>query len=154
MKKVLFIALLSVVQVNLFAQAKDVPAEPRMEPKEFQHRIRQELTRVAGFTQEEEEKFFSLYTEMRDKQRQVGRQIHALKKEQPQSAKEYSSTIARIKQLQVEMSKVEQSYYKRILAAIPAEKVWLVMKAEDEFHRRMVRGKRQKPQPQPLQPQR
>lgn len=148
MKKIFLITLLSVMQLTLFAQPKDTSGGPRMDPKEFQHRMRQEMTRVAGFTEEEEETFFSLYTEMREKQRLIGRQIHELKKTKPQSTKDFANTITRIKQLQVEMSQVERTYYKRIVSAIPAEKVWLVMKAEDEFHRRMVRGKRQKPQPQ------
>lgn len=40
------------------------------------------------------------------------------------------------------MAQLEESYYKRILKTVPAEKVFKVMSAEDDFHRRMVQGQR------------
>ena len=45
------------------------------------------------------------------------------------------------------MAKLEQDCYKRILKVIPAEKVLKVMKAEDDFHRRMVQGSRRRGKP-------
>ena len=40
------------------------------------------------------------------------------------------------------MAEVEQEYYKRILKVVPANKVIKVMRAEDNFHRRMVQNNR------------
>ena len=78
----------------------------------------------------------------------------AAKKDAPQgNDKACAETISKIKRLQVEMAELEESYYKRFLKAIPAEKVMKVMKAEDDFHRRMVRGQRgQRPEGQRQRP--
>ena len=129
--------MLLLITMCVEAQPREQQERRRMDPQEFQRRARQEMTRVAEFTSDEETVFFELYTEMREKQRQMGQQVHELKKKEATA-----DNIMKIKKLQVEMAELEQSYYKRILKVIPPEKVWRVMKAEDEFHRRMVRGKR------------
>lgn len=105
--------------------------------------VEESLTKAANLTPAEAKVFFLLYNEMRKKQRQIGKQIHDLKKNIPDNNKACIERIQQIKKKQVEQVQMEQQYYNRFVKAIPAEKVLKLMKAEDEFHRRMVQ--RQQP---------
>lgn len=145
MKRMVITALMALFAIGLWAQAPG-QGKPRFDPKEFQQRMEAELTRQAGLTPEEARAFFPIYKEMKEKQRNIGVQIHRLKKECQADEAAYAATIAKIKQLQVESAQLEQNYYKRLVEAVPASKVFKVMKAEDDFHRRMVQGGQRKHQ--------
>lgn len=142
MKRIAFVALIALFTMNLWAQQTQGAGKPRFNPQEFQQRMEEALTRQAGLTADEAKAFFPIYQEMKDKQRAIGVQIHQLKKQcQPDEAA-YTTTITKIKQLLVESAQLEQNYYRRLLEVVPASKVFKVMKAEDDFHRRMVQGPR------------
>lgn len=138
----LFIALISLVPLMGMAQPQGPRGDRQFDPQKFQQMVEESLTKAANLTPEEAKAFFPLYNEMRAKQREMGQQIHQLKQRCAGDAKACSSTILRIKQLQVDMASLGKSYYERMLKVVPPEKVFKVMEAEDEFHRRMVQGQR------------
>lgn len=119
-------------------QGKDAP---RFDPQKFQQMVEQTLTKAGGLTADEAKAFFPLYNKMREEQRAKGKQIHELKQSAPADTKAYSSTIMRIKKLQVETAELEHDYYKRFQRVVPPEKLFKMMQAEDDFHRRMVQGR-------------
>ena len=69
--------------------------------------------------------------------------------------KEYYNLICEINKLKIELAEVEDTYYRKMCKTIPAKKVHEAMKAEDRFHRRMLRNfsnrtaKKQAPPPAP-----
>lgn len=140
--KTLLIALMCLVPLWSTAQSQGQRGDRRFDPKKFQEMKEQSLTKAASLTMEEAKAFFPLYNEMRAKQRDMGRQIHNLKKNAHGDAKSLPSTIMRIKQLQVEMAELERNCFEHILKVVPPEKVLKVIEAEDDFHRRMVQGQR------------
>lgn len=142
-KRWLTMALLVCFTIGVVAQ-NPAHGERKFDPQKFQQMVEGQLTKDAELTMDEAKAFFPLYNEMREKQRAIGEQIHRLKKEQTADEKTCAEKVTRIKQLQVDMAKLEQDYYKRILKVIPAEKVLKVMKAEDDFHRKMVQGSRRR----------
>ena len=142
MKRFTLIPLMLFISICCWAQPQPQNGQPRFDPEKFKQMVEQSLTAAAEFTPEEAKAFFPLYNEMRDRQRENGRQIHELKKNCSGDSKACAATILKIKQLQVEMANMEQDYYKRMIKAVPPEKVFKVMKAEDDFHRRMVQGQR------------
>lgn len=146
MKRWLTMALMVCFTLGAAAQ-EPAQGERKFDPQKFQQMVEEQLTKAAELTTDEAKAFFPLYNEMREKQRAIGQQIHRLKKEQTADEKACAEKVTRIKQLQVDMAKLEQDYYKRILKVIPAEKVLKVMKAEDDFHRRMVQGSRRRGKP-------
>ena len=129
-----------------FAQpqgGKRSQGQPPFDPQKFQQMVEASLTQAAGMTPEEAKAFFPLYNEMREKQREMGRQIYELKKNTGNGDnKACADAVLKINQLKVKMAEVEQDFYKRIIKTVPAEKAFKVMKAEDDFHRRMVQGQR------------
>ena len=142
MKRLTILALMALFTVSLFAQQNPEQRKPRFDPKEFQQRMEEALTRQAGLTPDEAKAFFPIYKEMKEKQRGIGVQIHQLKTQCNSDEAAYTAAIIKIKQLMVESAQLEQSYYRRLLEVVPASKVFKVMKAEDDFHRRMVQGQR------------
>ncbi|MBQ6433875.1 MAG: hypothetical protein IJJ94_08040 [Bacteroidaceae bacterium] len=152
MKRLLFIMFALTLSINASAQRQGEGGAPRFDPQRFQQMVEEQLSREACLSQEERTAFFPIYNEMRAKQREMGRQIHQLKKSTPANAKAASEIINKINQLKVDMSKLESDYYKRIIKVVPPEKVLKLMRAEDGVYRRMVQrrddhhGERRKPQ--------
>lgn len=144
MKQLIITLILSLSTVMLTAQPQPQHERPRFDPQKFQQMVERELTQVADLTPVEAKAFFPLYNEMRKKQRELGRQIRILKSTPTPDDKAYANIIARIMSLKVEMAELEQSYYKRFIEIVPPEKLFKMMCAEDEFHRRMVRGSHRK----------
>ena len=143
MKKLLLSLSFIIFSIATWAQApQQHNGQPPFDPQKFQQMVENELTKAADFTSDEAKAFFPLYNERRNKQREMGRQIHQLKKQANTDSKKSAEVVNKIYSLKVEMAQVEQSYYKRILKVVPAEKVLKVMRAEDDFHRRMVQNQR------------
>lgn len=142
MKRLTILALMALFTMSLMAQQNSEQGKPRFDPKEFQQRMEEALTRQAELTPDEAKAFFPIYKEMKEKQRGIGVQIHQLKTQCKPDEAAYTAAITKIKQLLVESAQLEQSYYRRLLEVVPASKVFKVMKAEDDFHRRMVQGQR------------
>ena len=99
------------------------------------------ISKEAGLTASEGKAFFPLFHEMKEKQRKIQDEIFRLKRNSPAcnaSDKEFANAIQKIKNLEVEKAETEEMYYKKMCKAISARKVFLVMRAEDKFHRRMI----------------
>lgn len=142
MRYLLTIAAALLLSVAASAQPQEGNGRPRFNPEEFKQRMEQALTKEAGLTAEEAKAFFPIYHEMKAKQRERINQIRELKKKPYTTQEAYADAIAKIKNLQVDMAKVELDYYKKLVKAVPAEKVFKAMSAEDKFHRQMVQGQR------------
>ena len=138
MKKIVFCCLFALSTIGAWAQPEPPKGQPRFDPAKFQQMVEESLTKAAELTADEAKAFFPLYTEMRKKQREMGKQMHEIKKQKPTSEKAYQETVERVKRLQVEMAELEEEYYKRFFTVLSAEKVFKVLKADDDFHRRMV----------------
>lgn len=128
----------------LMAALTYVQAQPRGEkfkPEEFRAKLEGYITKEVGLTSSEAKAFFPLFHEMKEKQRDLLDKIFQLKRNSPASNatdKEYATAIQKIKRLEVEKAEVEEQYYKKMCKTIPARKLYLAMKAEDRFHRKMI----------------
>lgn len=113
----------------------------KFNPEEFKAKLESYVTQEAGFTSAEAQAFYPIYFEMKAKQRQLQHSIYRLKKNAPQADaddKEFALTIQKIKDLGVEMAKLEVNYYKKLCQAVSPAKVYRAMCAEDRFHRKML----------------
>lgn len=138
-----------------------VGAQPRkgpFSPQDFVKQLESFIVQEACLTPTESTAFFPIFHEMHDKQRGINWQIRELKKRTlPSDAtdKEYYNLICEINKLKIELAEVEDTYYRKMCKTIPARKVHEAMKAEDRFHRRMLRNfskrpaKNQAPPPAP-----
>lgn len=114
---------------------------PRFDPNKYRTMLEEHIIREAGFNQNEAQSFFPIYHEMKEKQRQLNHQIMTIKmscNKEAKTDKEYLNAIEEIKDLNVDMAKLEATYYKKMCKAICPKKVFKAMRAEDFFHRDML----------------
>lgn len=126
-----------------YAQNQHPHRGPRFNPQEYKERMEKFVSKHAGFTQEEASKFFPIFQEMKEKQRNLMKQIQKQKFSKPApgaSDKEYQDIIQNIEKLKVQQAEIEETYYKKMCKAVPAKKVYEAMIAEDLFHRNMLQG--------------
>ena len=82
---------------------------------------------------------------MHQKQRAVYHKIRQATKQQPADDKACEITLKECDKLNIELRQVEQTYHLKMMRAIPAKKVYDAIMAENNFHRRMMRGGFQAP---------
>ncbi len=133
--------LLACLILTSLSASAQMHKDKRMSPKEFRAKTEAFIGEKAGFTTEEAQKFFPIYHEMKGKQWKLMMEKGKLKQQKPGFAstdKEYATIINKIKDLNVEIAQIEETYYKRMCKAVPAKKVFMAMQAEDDFHRQAL----------------
>lgn len=152
MKTNTLLSLLAAICLSVSTSAYGQKHASHFSPEEFKAKLENFISCNASLSTAEAQKFFPLYHELRNKQRQINHQIMQLKRTPlPADAKDkqYSDVVIQIAELKEEAAKLESTYLKRMCKAIPAHKVYQVIKAEDTFHRNMLRGAgHKKPSPQ------
>ncbi len=134
----------SCIVIMMMAMLTSAIAQPRGErfsPKEFRAHLEEFISKEAGLTASEGKAIFPIFHEMKEKQFKAQDKIFRLKRNGPAcnaNDKEFANAIQKIKSLEVEKAETEEMYYKKMCKAISARKVFLVMQAEDKFHRRMI----------------
>lgn len=114
----------------------------RLSPQEFTKQMESFIVKEACLSPTEANAFFPIFHEMNKKQRGINWKIGELKKRVlPANAtdKDYYAIIKEINSLKVESAELEETYYKKMCKVVSARKVHAIMKAEDNFHRRMLR---------------
>lgn len=114
----------------------------RVDPSEFRHKLERFIIDEAGISPDEAAKFFPVFHEMKDKQMEIGKQIMRLKKKKDpaqMTEKECTEIVLKVESLKVEQAKVGESYTKKMCKTISSKKVFKALKAEDHFHRMMLR---------------
>lgn len=125
--------------------------QPKFDPQEFTKRMEGYIAMKAGLSREESDKFFPIYREFKQKQRELTFKQQRLQREKPANDKDYDNVITQIAELSVQIAKLEQTYYPKLCKVITAKKMYNVLQAENDFHRDLVRqpmqmGNGQKPQ--------
>lgn len=134
----------SCIVIMMMAMLTGTLAQPprgRFNPKEFRAHLEEFISKEAGLTASEGKAIFPIFHEMKEKQFKAQDKIFRLKRNGPASNasdKEFANAIQKIKNLEVEKAETEEEYYKKMCKVISARKVFLVMRAEDKFHRRMI----------------
>lgn len=132
--------LACLLMASLSASAQ-MHKEKRISPEEFRAKTEAFIGSKAGFTAEEAQKFFPIYHEMKGKQWKIMQEVGKLKQQKPgftSTDKEYAAIVSEIKDLNVQIAQLEETYYKRMCKAVPAKKVFMAMQAEDDFHRQAL----------------
>lgn len=143
MKKylVLFILSLLVALPSVAQQQGNKNQQRHFNPEEFQTMMRNYIRDKAGLTQAEADKLFPIYLEMKTKQMELNGKMMGLKRKKLDAnagSAEYSKLLTQITALNVELAKLEQTYYAKMCKVVDAKKVYQVMTAEDNFHREML----------------
>lgn len=139
-KNILILSVLMWVCCMFHATAQE--KRERISPEEFVKQMESFIVKEACLSPTEAHAFFPVFHEMRKKQQGINWQIRELKKRTPPagaSDKDYYNIIKEINSLKIENAELEETYYKKMCKVVSARKVYAAMKAEDSFHRRMLR---------------
>lgn len=129
--------------ICLGAMAQDNKAgRPRFTPEEFEQKLHAFVASKAAFSPKEEEAFFRLHKEMRQKQHNVQKRIQKLKRPDTENAgdKEMAQRVIKIAELEEECADIKKDYYEKMAREIPGKKLHEAILAEDAFHRQMLRN--------------
>lgn len=125
--------------IVLCLHAQDKGGQHRFSPDKFDAELREFITNEAKLTEQEAAKFFPVYKEMQAKQREVFGRQKALGMSKPEDEKACKEAIRQRDENDLEMKRIQQAYHEKFLKLLPAAKVYAILQAEDQFHRRMLR---------------
>lgn len=142
MKRLFSIVILALLTLGIGAQDNKQQQQPsqRFSPERFEAELQSYITKEANLTPQEAAKFFPVYKEMQEKQRVLfGRQgLQGFTK--PQDEQGCLKAIKESDEIDVELKRIQQTYHLRFLELLPASKVYDILKAEQSFHRHMMRN--------------
>ena len=101
------------------------------------------ITERVGLTSKEAQQFWPIYNEHEDNLKEIRRKERAELEVNIARAQDLSNTdserlLDRFLELQFEKQKVDQEFLSRLRTVIPAKKVLLLVKAEEDFKRQMI----------------
>ena len=109
-------------------------------PEHFDAELQKYITKEAGLTQQEAEKFFPLYKEMQQKQRALYGKQRLMGRQKPTDEKGCEQAIKQYDEIDLELKRIQLQYHNKMLKVISASKLYEVIKAESTFHRQQLRN--------------
>lgn len=141
MKKITVLAGMTLFSLALFAQGGrgDGPlSEERW--KEFEAQKVAFFTREMELTPDEAARFWPLYNEMQAKIRKAAAPAwRPPGKDAPLTEQQARDRVKALLDAEEAVLKLRGEYYRRIASGISARKLWLMLDAERDFHRQLVK---------------
>lgn len=134
------IALLSFMLCAAFAVAQPQAGQMgKFNPEQFKTNMHKYIADKAQLTSEEQEAFFPLFDEMKNKERSLFASQRKIKLI-PQTDEEYREAIKQYDKIDVALKNLQRVYHQKFLNVLPAKKVFWVIRAEDGFRTQMLRN--------------
>ena len=155
MRKLLVIGLVCLSSMGAFAQGpfpqqgfprQGFPQQnfqqqpPKFSPEKYQADLEQYITKEACLTPQEASAFFPLFREMQKKQRALYNRMREDVRIKPTDEAACKKMIQKRDQVELELKSIQQTYHNKFFSVIPASKVFDVIKAEDNYHRGLLRN--------------
>lgn len=139
MKKTIMLAVVLMLQLMTVAGAND--NRPNNWSRErFMCDLERFIACEACLTPNEAAAFFPVFQEMYKKQRVVFDQMRNLDRLQaPVSDQACKEAIKTRDKLDLELKRIQQTYHNKFMSILPPHKVYDIIKAEDKFHRQMLK---------------
>ncbi|MBR1547566.1 MAG: hypothetical protein IJ637_02425 [Prevotella sp.] len=135
-KKIITLALVAMMTLGLYAQQQ----RQKFSPEKFETDMMEYITREAKLSQQESGVFFPLLKEMHTKQREVYGRMRELGKNRPADEKAFAESVKQVDKLNIELKQIEEKYHQKMLKVVAASKVYDAIKAENRFHRQMMKN--------------
>jgi hypothetical protein len=133
---VMMVVALLAMTAGVWAEEKD----KKFSPEKFQADLEQYITENAALTPEESARFFPVYRELGQKLRHLYQQQQQIEKSKPQGDANCREAIEQSDRLDIEMKQLQQQYHRRFMDILSSEKIYMILKAENRFYRRALRG--------------
>lgn len=137
MKKLILLSIIFLYGFGLYAQ------RPKEEPEHVKALRVAIYTQVLELTADEAEKFWPLHNEFQKKVRTLKEELHRKRKSLAASGKELTDEeltkkMDEIFDLEVQIVNMQRAHMKKLMEVIPAAKVVLIPKAEEEFKKALL----------------
>lgn len=132
--------MLALCATGLYSQLGQQGQQQRFSPERFDAELQQFITDEAHLTAEEATRFFPVFKEMKQKQRQLFNRQREQSRVKPQDEAGCMNAIKERDEIELQLKHVQQTYHNKFLEILPASKVYDIINAEDRFHRRMMRN--------------
>ena len=109
---------------------------------EFQTKKQAYMTKQAGLTPDESEKFFPLYFEFQNKKREINKQIWKKAKQNKEletTEAEYEEIVDNFFDNQEEILQLEKEYIQKYRQILSDKKIYMIYWAEFKFSRNMMK---------------
>ena len=113
--------------------------QERFNPEKIKTEVHNAILNEVKLTKEEAETFFPLFDAMKDKQRNIYKQIKEISRQHPATDAACRNAIIKRDQLQREMQKVEEAYHQKMLKAMSPSKVYKALEVEKKYMRNSFR---------------
>lgn len=131
------LVLLAAISLNGLAQYKN--DGQRFSKEEFVRQLEQYVAHEAQLTSKEQAEFFPIFREMHLKMRKVFDAMKKIDSTCPSNDKACANSIRQKDKMDIELKRIQQQYHNKFLDILPACKVMKAIKAEDKFHRNMLK---------------
>jgi Spy/CpxP family protein refolding chaperone len=148
---IVIIVCLSCLRFAAFAQQSDKEREERRKERfeKLMAERREFVSNAINLTEEEKKAFWPLCDELQMKKFELNKPlrdeiraiIRARAQNQTVSEADYKKVIALSVQTKIKEAQLEQEYIEKFLKVIPAEKVFLYQRAEQQFGNNMIRNR-------------
>lgn len=123
----------------LYLAAWSQRANCNFNPTQFENELQKYIVDHVRLTPQESAKFFPLYKEMRTKQRYWFQRDKQNRKINPNDSRACERAVRQHDENEIQLKKIQQAYHNKFLKILPANKVYQIIKAEEEFHRKKFR---------------
>ena len=114
--------------------------QQKFSPEKYQADLEQYITKEACLTPQEAAAFFPLFREMQKKQRALYNRMRDDVRIKPTDEAACKKMIQKRDQVELELKSIQQTYHNKFFSVMPASKVFDVIKAEDNYHRGLLRN--------------
>ena len=121
-----------------FGQQKS--QQQKFSPEKYQADLEQYITKEACLTPQEAAAFFPLFREMQKKQRALYNKMREDVRIKPTDEAACKKMIQKRDQVELELKSIQQTYHNKFFSVISPSKVFDVIKAEDQYHRGLLRN--------------
>ena len=123
-----------------FPQQNFQQQQQKFSPEKYQADLEQYITKEACLTPQEAAAFFPLFREMQKKQRALYNKMRDDVRIKPTDEAACKKMIQKRDQVELELKSIQQTYHNKFFSVMPASKVFDVIKAEDNYHRGLLRN--------------
>ena len=141
MKRLIFTCACLLVTIGMAAQWPNFGRQ-QFSPEKFRENMENFITKEAGLTATEQQKFYPMLNEMLSAQRKLMAQEREVMKsgQKAKTEAEYEQIVKKTTELQVENRKIEQTYYKKFAKVLTWEKIYKVRMALTKFNMHALRN--------------
>lgn len=137
MKRLSLVLLAFALALSVSAQRDD--KHQKFSPEKFDAELHAYIVTEARLSQQEASRFFPVYIEMQKKQRALMWKQRKLGMNKPTDEQGCLKAIQERDEIELEQKRILQYYHNKFLEVLSSSKVYDILKAEDQFHRRKLR---------------